>query len=189
MEKHDGKSTEKFLEPSFRYLVENGFENTSVRDLCRAMKISYGSIYYWFDNKDDIYISVVKYGISKVANQLFKFAFDNMAEPERFFADFLDEVDKYKHELRLIFQVTTSPVYGDRMRIKAEDFKVGYAEYTEKLAGIIGCSMEEMIPIIYLIISILVDYVVWEDLEVSKMQLEYLHNIVKTKISAGELDK
>ena len=80
------KDIEKeFLEPSFKYLVKNGLENTSVRDLCKEMNISYGSLYYWFDGKDDIYISVVKYGTGKVAAMLFEMAFDKMQTPKLFF--------------------------------------------------------------------------------------------------------
>lgn len=168
----------EFLEPSFKYLVKNGLENTSVRDLCREMNISYGSIYYWFEGKDDIYISVVKYGIGKVAQKLFEMAFDKMHNPKLFFDSFLEEVDKYKMELRLVFQVTTSPVYGMRMREKAEDFKSIYEKYILRLANILGCTAEKLEPIIYMLISVLVDYVVWEDYEVSKMQLDFLYEIV-----------
>ena len=70
------KDIEKeFFEPSFQYLVENGFKNTSVRDLCKAMDLSPGSVYYWFEDKDDIYINVVRYGTGKVADKLFEFSY------------------------------------------------------------------------------------------------------------------
>ncbi len=181
MEKQKEKNIKtEFLEPSFKYLVANGLENTSVRDLCQEMRISYGSLYYWFENKDDIYFSVVKYGISKVADELFKMAFKKMKNPKLFFDTFLEEVDKYKMELRLVFQFATSPVYGTRMREKAEDFKFVYEKYISTLSDILGCDKEDVAPIIYILISILVDYVVWEDYEVSKMQLNYLYNMMTT---------
>ena len=70
------KNIEKeFLAPSFKYLVKNGLENTSIRDLCKAMDISYGSLYYWFEGKDDVYNSVIKYGIGKVVGELFGIVF------------------------------------------------------------------------------------------------------------------
>ena len=173
------KDVEKeFLEPSFKYLVKNGLENTSVRDLCKEMNISYGSLYYWFDGKDDIYISVVKYGTGKVAAKLFEMAFDKMQNPKLFFDTFLEEVEKYKLELRLVFQFATSPVYGARMRERADGFKEVYEKYIQKLANIIGCTPDQIEPVIYMLISVLVDYVVWEDYEVSKMQLRFLYEIV-----------
>ncbi len=177
------KDVEKeFLEPSFRYLVKNGLENTSVRDLCKAMDISYGSLYYWFDGKEDFYISVVKYGVSKVAGKLFAVAFERMKEPKLFFDTFLDEVEKYKLELRLVFQFATSPDYGNAIRHKAEDFKTNYEKYIAELSEMLGISAEKTAPIIYMLISILVDYVVWEDTEVSQMQLRFLYDVMTSQI-------
>ncbi len=176
MREQNVKNVEKdFLEPSFRHLVKHGLENTSVRDLCKAMGVSSGSVYYWFDGKDDVYISAVKYGISKVADKLFEFAFDTMSNPKMFFDNFLSEIEKYKMELRLIFQVTTSPVYGDIIRNKADEFKEVYEKYINRLSNILNCSAEKLTPIIYMLISVLVDYVVWEDTPVSKLQMEYLY--------------
>lgn len=176
MREQSVKNVEKeFLEPSFRYLVKNGLENTSIRDLCRVMEISYGSLYYWFDGKDDVYISVARYGISKVADALFGAVFEKIHTPEKLFNTFLDDVDRYKLELRLVFQMATSPVYGERIREKALDFNAGYEKYTRRLAEIAGITVEKLEPIIYMLISILVDYVVWEDHAVSKMQLAFLY--------------
>lgn len=180
-EQHVKDIEKDFFEPSFNFLVENGFENTSIRDLCKAMNLSPGSVYYWFEDKDDIYINVVRYGTGKIADKLFEFAFEKMQNPKMFFETFLDEVDKYKKEFRLIFQVTASPHYGDQVRGKAEGFKFIYERYILRLAGILGCSHEEITPIIYTVISILSDYVLWEDYEVSKMQMDYLYKIVNTK--------
>ena len=175
------KDIEKeFLEPSFKYLVNNGLENTSVRDLCKAMNISYGSIYYWFEGKDDIFISVVKYGIAKVVGKIFDFVFEKIKNPEKFFNEFLDEVDQYKPELRLVFQFAASPEYGNAIRTKAEEFKAGYSENIVQLAKIIDSTPEKVAPIIYSLISVVVDYAIWEDREASEMQIEFLRNILVT---------
>ncbi|MBE7034041.1 MAG: TetR/AcrR family transcriptional regulator [Ruminococcaceae bacterium] len=182
------KNVEKeFLEPSFQYLVKNGLENTSVRDLCKAMGISYGSLYYWFDGKDDIYISVVKYGIGKVADNLFRFAFETIDNPKVFFDSFLDEVKKYKMELRLVFQFATSPDYGDIIREKAEDFIKVYEMYIVELGKIIGSTPEKVAPIIYMLISVLVDFVVWEDIRASELQMKFLHEAMNTICKTAEV--
>jgi AcrR family transcriptional regulator len=178
----------EFFDPSFKYLVENGFENTSVRDLCRAMNLSPGSVYYWFEDKEDIYINTVRYGTGKVASKLFEFAVEKMQDPKLFFDTFLQEVDKYKKEFRFIFQVTASPLYGNRIRSNSEGFKFEYEKYISRLAQTLKCSKKDITPIIYMLISILVDYVLWEDYEVSKMQTEFLYGIVKQKFIDPSLD-
>lgn len=173
------KDVEKeFLEPSFQYLVKNGLENTSVRDLCKAMDISYGSIYYWFDGKDDIYTSVVEYGVGKAAEKLFKAAFEKMNDSELFFSTFLNDVDECTEDLRLVFQFATSIDYGKIVQKKSEEFKDVYQKYIEDLSELTGIECEDMAPIIYLLISIVVDYVVWQDREASDMQMKFLYKVI-----------
>ena len=170
-----------FFDPCFNYLVENGFENTSIRDLCRELGLSPGSIYYLFEDKNEVFINVVRYGTGKVADRLFEFAFATMENPEVFFETFIDEVDKYKKEFRLIFQFAASTTYGDHIRDKSEGFKFVYERYIIRLSEILGAPYTEIMPIIYMIISVLSDYVLWEDYDVSKMQMDYLYQIIKTK--------
>lgn len=181
MSKRDIKS--EFIKSSFEYLVKCGLENTSVRDLCRETKISSGSMYYWFSGKDDIYISAAKYGVGYVVEEIFKYIFKTMNDIDLFFDNFIEEVDKYKAELRLVFQITTSPVFGTRMRERAEEFKPVYEDYIGRLAGFLGCGSEKMAPIIYMLISVVVDYVTWEDTPVTKMQLEFLKQNLKDMLN------
>lgn len=180
-ESHIKDINKDFFDPCFKYLVANGFENTSIRDLCKELGLSPGSIYYLFEDKNEVFINVVRYGTGKVADKLFEFAFATMETPRVFFETFLDEVDKYKNEFRLIFQFAASPTYGDHIRDKAEGFKFVYERYIMRLSEILGAPYEEVTPIIFTIISVLSDYVLWEDYEVSKMQMDYLYDIVKTK--------
>ena len=42
------------------YLLKTGLSNASVGDLCREAKLAQSSLYYWFENKDDIWISAGK---------------------------------------------------------------------------------------------------------------------------------
>lgn len=174
---------QKLISTTFEYLADNGLENSSLRDLCKAIGISTGSLYYWFDGKDNVYINAVKYGINKVANALFQFTLDTMSDPRVFFNSYLDEIDKYKREFRLILQVAASPLYGPEMRTKAVDFKLVYENYIDKLSEMIGCTAGELTPVIYMLISILTDYVVWEDREVSEMQVEHLYNYLTKNLA------
>lgn len=177
MRKQCAKDIEgSFLKPGFTYLVKNGLENTSVRELCKVMDLSYGSINYWFDGKDDIYISVVKYGTEKVVEALLDTALEHVENPKEFFDIYLSELDKYLLELRLIFQVTSSPVYGERMREKAKDFIPKYEECIEKIANALKCPAELVSPFIFMIVAITSDYVVWEDKPTAQLQLDFLYN-------------
>ena len=79
--------------------------------------------------------------ISKVVDALLDFTFDHTTDIRKYFDTLLDEVEKYKYVLRLAIQITTSPLFGERMRIKAKDFRLWYEKYAGELIKILAVLM------------------------------------------------
>lgn len=169
---------EKLVLTIWQYLLRHGLEHSSVGELCRETKLSQSSLYYWFDNKDDIYITAGKYGINQIVTELFDFVFESADDIRGFFDKLLDKVGEYKKELRLTIQIAASPVYGERMREKAKDFKPVYEYYGEKIISQFSCTEEQAAVFIYSVITIIVDYAIWEDREDSQRLLDNLYERV-----------
>ena len=167
---------------TWEYLLKAGLANASVGDLCREAKLAQSSLYYWFENKDDIWISAGRYGISKVVDALLTYTFAHTDDVRKYFDTLLNEVEKYKYELRLALQITTSPVFGERMRDKSKDFRLWYEKYAQKLIDIFGCTYEQAEVFIYSIISYVIDYAIWDDGEKTQMLLDNLYNRVLRRI-------
>lgn len=161
---------------TWEYLLKTGLVNASIGDLCRDAKLAQSSLYYWFENKDDIWISAGKYGLSKIVNALMDFTLNHTEDVRKYFDTLLDEVEKYKYELRLAVQITTSPMFGDRMRDKARDFRLWYERYAEKLITIFNCSPLQAEIFIYSIIAYVIDYAIWDDRDKTQMLLENLYD-------------
>ena len=164
------------ISTTWEYLLKTGLANASIGDLCRETKLAQSSLYHWFENKDDIWISAGKYGLSKVVDALLDFTLCHTNNIRKYFDTLLDEVEKYKYELRLAIQITTSPVFGDRMREKSKDFRLWYENYAGKLINIFGCTYEQAETFIYSIIAYVIDYAIWDDGEKTQMLLENLYN-------------
>lgn len=175
----------EIIETTWQYLLKHGLERSSVGELCRETGLAQSSLYYYFENKDDIWISAGKYGLSRVIDTLFEITFNHTHDINLFFSILLDEVEKYKNELRLVLQVTTSPVFGVRMREKAKDFRFLIEKYSEKLMEICGCTYLQAEVFIYSIISCVIDYAIWDDREKTQMLLDNLYERV---VTALELD-
>lgn len=167
---------------TWEYLLKTGLANASIGDLCREAKLAQSSLYYWFENKDDIWISAGKYGLSKVVDALFTFTLKHTDDVRRYFDTLLDEVEKYKYELRLALQITTSPVFGERMREKSKDFRLLYERYAEKIMGIFGCTHHQAEVFIYTIIASVIDYAIWDDGDKTQMLLENLYTRILEKL-------
>lgn len=160
---------------TWEYLLKVGLTNASIGDLCREAKLAQSSLYYWFENKDDIWISAGKYGLSKVVDAFFLFTLNHTNDIRKYFDTLLDEVEKYKYELRLAIQITTSPIFGERMRDKSKDFILLYERYATELISIFGCTYEQAETFIYSIIAFVIDYAIWGDSDKTQMLLENLY--------------
>lgn len=167
---------------TWEYLLRVGLSNASIGELCREAKLAQSSLYYWFENKDDIWISAGKYGISKVVDALFEFTLNHTDNIREYFDTLLSEVEKYKYELRLAIQITTSPIFGERMRDKSKDFRLLYEKYAEKIIDVFGCTHLQAEVFIYSIIALVIDYAIWDDGEKTQMLLENLYERVTKKI-------
>lgn len=187
MERFDVPDRKKaIITTTWEYLLKTGLTKASVGDLCREAKLAQSSLYYWFENKDDIWISAGKFGLSKVVEALFAFTLNNTNDIRNFFDTLLDEVEKYKYELRLALQITTSPIFGERMRQKSKDFRLLYERYAYEIITIFGCTYDQAEIFIYSIIAYIIDYAIWDDRDKTQMLLENLYQRI---VSALNLDK
>ena len=175
---------EIFLKNTFQYLVERGIDSVSLRDICKGTGISMGSIYYWFDGKEGIVIAATEYGLGKVVNQIYDGANKEFKEISEFFDSLIKMVSAHKKELRLIYQVATSPLYGERMRKRALEINSLYNEYIADFAEKVNCRQEELEPLVYMFIAIILDYIIWEDAEKTQMQIEYITKAVSQLVKA-----
>ncbi len=176
---------QEIIQKTWGYLLRTGLSGASVGELCREMKLSQSSLYHWFTNKDDIWISAGKYGLSRVVDELMAYTLAHTEKIEVYFETLLNEVEKYKYELRLALQITTSPVYGERMRDKSKDFRLFYENYAHKIMSLFNCSYLDAEIFIYSIISYVVDYAIWDDRFKTQMLLDNLHARTKKRLSKG----
>ncbi len=174
------------IEATWNYLLRTGLSKASIGDLCKETKLAQSSLYYWFTNKDDIWISAGKYGLAKVVDSLFQFTFDNVTDARQYFDTLLDEVEKYKDELRLAIHITTSMQFGERMRDKSREFKAFYELYAEKIMSVIGCTYRQAEIFIYSIVLVVEDYAIWDDGETSRLLLESLYERIVSQVDLGQ---
>lgn len=168
----------ELLEKVFPCIVERGLENVTIRELCRETGFVQGTLYYWFKDKESIVYEAAKWGLKDVVDKLFRYVSENIGDLYGLFSNCLDEVDKYKKEIRFIYQMAASPVYGDKIRKTIKVFNIICDKYSIRLSTILNCDMEELRQIVCLFISAVCNYIIWDDKETSQMQLEYIYDML-----------
>lgn len=190
MDRIDATDKKKaIIAATWEYLMKTGLAKASIGDLCKVKKISQSSLYYWFKDKDDIWTSAGKYGVEKIAYIMLDHTIKYVHDLDKYFKTLFDEVDKYKDDLRMLVQITTSPVFGGKMRETMFSFNPLYEKYGAKLVEMSGCSPLQAEIFIYTIITLVIDYVIWEDREKSQMLLDNLYERVTDILALKEQQK
>ena len=173
---------ENILRASFEYLTANGLENISMRELCKGIGLSIGSVYYWFDNKENLIADTAEYGLMMVSDDIFESVFNNVNDFEEVLEGCFSKIDHRKQELRVIYQLACSSDYGAAIRKFTAEFDDVYNEYSAKLADNLGYDAEYVRPLCFMFVSAVLDYAIWEDKEKTRIQLDCIYNCLKKGI-------
>ncbi len=163
-------------------MIKNGLENASIRDICSSVGCAKGHIYYYYENKDDLLCAAAEYGLKKMSDDIFAYFFDNVYNIDAFFADCIKSIDYAKKELRFIYQMASSPVYGETMRHSKHRLIYAYDEHAKRLAKMTGGDIKEIKPIIYLFASSIIDYAIWQNHDKTRLQLDFICDLLKKAI-------
>ncbi len=173
-------------EKVFPYLVKRGLENVSIRELCKGTGIVQGTLYYWFKDKTSIVCEVTEWGLKKVTDEIFEYVFASLDDLRSFFSNCLDEISKYKKELCFIYQLAASPVYGEKMRADGKELNFIYDKYIRRLSERLNCDEHTLRPLVYLFISAVLNYVVWDEKEKVQTQLEFIYSALPDIVKARQ---
>lgn len=166
------------LDTLFTYLVRQGLENASIREICKGTGIAQGSLYYWFPDKTSIICEATEHGLRKITDEIFKYVYSSVDNLPNFFENCLDKISEYQKELRFIYQMVASPQYGERIRKDSKYFKSMYDKYAEMLAKKLHYDVAKVKPIVYLLVSAILDYAVWDNRENSKTEIDFIYSIM-----------
>ncbi len=170
---------QKILEGTFDYLIKNGLENASIRNICNHTGFAKGTITHYYYKKDDMICAAAEYGLKCISDKIFKNFYNDASDIDGFFNTCLDYIDNVKNELRFIYQVASSPVYGERIHNSNFRFRHSYDDYARKLADMSGGSFDDIQPIIYSFAATVIDYAIWQDRKETQIQLNYLCKMLK----------
>ncbi len=59
MEKPEGKTRDQILEAALKLFADRGYAATAVQDIVDAVKVTKPALYYYFDNKAELYQALV----------------------------------------------------------------------------------------------------------------------------------
>lgn len=167
----------------FDSMVSNGIEKTSMRNFSDASGLSISSIYYRFQDKDELVIETAYWGLEVIVKEIFWIAVLKIQSHDELLQAVFDNIDLRKKKLRLIYQLATSPQYGERFLEKAYHISEIYDAYIEMMAKRLNCAPNEVEPYIRLFISAIREYIVWGDRTLADQQFTFIYDELNNKFN------
>lgn len=125
---------QEILNAAVKLFSENGFENTKLDDIAEVAEFGKGTIYNYFNSKEDIYIALIEYILTKF-NLLVLHTYENTDS----FYDFLDQLLESLFEIHKNnanhFVVVMRTRYQSFKHL-SEDHKKIVNSFQEKVMGI-----------------------------------------------------
>lgn len=173
---------QQMLEKSFELFVKQGLENTSLNELTTYCDTYKAAFYNYFKSKDEIVIECAKMYMTKL-DEMFKNEFSApQSTLEKALKQGFKIVTQQKNELRFIYQVVSSPKYGETCRKSLSSIYETYLNYSEVFSKIYKVEHLYLRPIYLLYVATIHDFCLWENEDLVTEKLEYIYK------SISELD-
>lgn len=115
----------KVIEVATMLFAKNGFEKTSMSNICLEAKVSKGLVYHHFKSKDDILIEIFSQTTEKMVemNKNSKSDLNPNVELQLLINTIFNQLEQDKHlfqfNLNLMFQPTTRKLLSDQIETRA----------------------------------------------------------------------
>ena len=173
---------DEILKKCFAYFVEHGLERISMRKMCDETGMAISSAYYWFKDKDEMILDATEYGVKEIVDRLFGYAMENIKDIQKMCEEFPSIVRKYENTLKAIFQIATSPRYGEKIIKLTNGFSSLYDIYAKKLSEQLHIPYEKTRQLVNLFISAIVDCVTWSDWDKLNSEMNFIFNLIKEEV-------
>lgn len=171
----DIEKNEIVLKKCFACLVKHGLEKTTMRTLCNSTKLTASSLYYRFDSKDRLIMYASCYGLETITKEVFWVAAEKVNDFEGLFRAVFENVELRKKQIRYIYQVATSPRYGEKFCEYTKVLTPLYDKATNMIAEHLSCPSEKLRPYVDLAMSTIREYLIWNNKERAKKQLYMIY--------------
>lgn len=173
-ENKKARRREQILCDCLSLFAKQGLENTSISDLAQYCNTYKAALYNYFKDKDDIVLETAKLYMTRLWSTLEKQPLQELPLQDAMKIAFAVLVEE-KQNLRFVYQVVSSPKYGDRSRQELSSVYTTYLNLSEEMAQRYNISHEEFRPYFLMFVATIHDYCLWENMDLVTERLNYIY--------------
>lgn len=188
-EENRERKKQQMLQQCFELFVKKGLENTSLNDLTAYCKTYKAAFYNYFKSKDEIVIESAKMYMETL-NYMFKIEFTKHKPTiEEALKRGFQVICEQRNELRFVYQVISSPKFGEKSRREISEIYSKYFEFSKVFADVYGIDHEKFRPYFLLFVACVHDFCLWENDKLVQEKLDFIYERVGALVPADNMDK
>jgi Transcriptional regulator len=179
---------DKIVEAAIDLIYEKGFNNTSISDITRNAGVSYGSFYFYFNNKDDLLVELVRKinrDLRHYLTESTKGLKDRVSIEKRGFEAFFEWMQKNKKLYKVLIEAEANnlQLYAWHYKKLAERYSQRLKEAMER--GEIATYDPEALSFILMGIAdfIAKRYILWDGKEVPPTVIKDVEKVLERILS------
>lgn len=154
--------------------TEKGLVNTTSRDLSAAVNLQHAGIYYYFKSKDDLVVACAEEAAFQLETTLIVPLKFELSNPNKMMVDLQKKCDHMAPTMKFLAQVFTVEKYHEKLLPFLTAMADRYKTYAQVFADILGRSVEEVEPYVYMGITAATNYMIFGENSYIKPQFDFL---------------
>lgn len=157
-------------------LIEKGLTAVTTKELCSALQLQNGGIYYYFTRKDEIVLACAEEAINRIEQAALDVVFEDLNDIRHMMEHLGSMADKMSPTMRFLVSVCVSQEYGEKVKPTLVRLAAQYSYYTRRIARLLGCSESEVEPFVHLSILAINNYMIFAERALFDPQIEAAKN-------------
>ncbi len=174
-EKCERKRKEEIIDRCLSTFMKIGLIDTTSRNLCDALHMNSGAVFYYFRNKDEIIIACAEEAKKRIERDLFGIAINDLDAPERLAKDLYERAVTMRPLMKFFVSVCATPKYEDAVHPMLDKLGLRYKYYVDQFATKLDCTPEEVAPYVYIVINTMLSYMLFGKENFVAPQLELVY--------------
>ncbi len=167
---------QEIVDKCLETFMKNGLAHTSTKDLCDALNLNSGGVFYWFDSKDDIVIACAEEAKKRIERDLFGIAMEDLENPEKLLNDLQERAIAMRPMMKFFVTVCSTPEYEEDIHHSLNKLNIRYKNYVEQIAKKLCARPEDVAPYVYITINMMLSYMLFGKTNFIAPQLELVYS-------------
>ncbi len=167
---------QEVIDVCLKTFMANGLSHTSTKNLCDALHLNSGGVFFYFKTKEDIVIACAEEATVRIENELFGTALANIENPDNLVKALDEKAVSMRPLMQFFINVCTSQKYCDKL--KDVRYRQGdrYRFYIDKIANKLVCDYDDVAPLFYTVSNTMFSYMIYDPDNFSAPQLRIVYD-------------